>query len=45
MVLFCSKKLSALLHKRTLNHKDDFYCLSCLNSFIKENKLTSHEKV
>ena len=42
---FAVKKLSALLHKRTSNHKDDFYCLSCLDSFKKENKVKSHEKV
>ena len=39
------KKLSALLHKKTSNHKCDFYCLNCLNSFRTENKLKSHKKV
>ena len=38
------KKLSALLHKETSNHKGDFYCLNCLNSFRTENKPKSHEK-
>ena len=38
------KKLSALLHKKTSNHKSDFYCLNCLNSFRTENKHKSHEK-
>ena len=37
------KKLSALLHGITFNHKGDFYCLNCLRSFRTENK--SHEKV
>ena len=43
MVLSCSKILSALLHKKLKNHKDDF-CLNCLNSFRTENKLKFHEK-
>ena len=31
------KKLSTLLHKKTLNHQGDFNCLNCLNSFRTEN--------
>ena len=45
MTLSCSKKLSALLHGITSQHKGDFYCLNCLHSFRMENKLKSHEKV
>ena len=42
MALSCCKKISALLHKKTSNHKSDFYCL---NSFMKENKLQIHDKI
>ena len=38
MELFWSKK-------KTANHKDDFDCLNCLNSFRTENKLKIHEKI
>ena len=39
------KKLSALLHVITSQHKGDFYSLNCLHSFWTENILKSHEKV
>ena len=39
------KMLYVLLHKETSNHKGDFYCLNCLNSFRTKNKLKVHEKV
>ena len=39
MALFCSKKVSALLHRRTSEHK------SCLQSFRTEHKLKSQENV
>ena len=39
------KKLSALLHGITSNHKGDFYCLNCLHSFRSKNKFKFHEKV
>ena len=39
------KKLSALLHRKTFKHKTDFCCLTGLNSFRRENKLKSYEKV
>ena len=39
------KKISRLLHKNTLNHQGDFYCLNCPNSFRTENKLKSHDKI
>ena len=45
MALFCSKKISALLHGVTSKHKGDFYYLNCLHSFRTENKLKSHENV
>ena len=45
MALFCSKKLSALLHEITSKHKSDFYCLNCLHSCKTENKLKSQENV
>ena len=38
-------KLSALLREITCEHQGDFYCLNCLHSFVKENKLESHKKV
>ena len=39
------KKLSTLLRRVTSKHHGGFYCLSCLHSLRKENKLKSHEKV
>ena len=39
------KKKSALLHKKTLNHKGDFYCLNCLNYFRAEIKLKIFDKI
>ena len=33
------KKLSALLRGRTLKLNDAFYCLDCLHSFRRENKV------
>ena len=45
MALSCSKKLSALLHGITSNHKAEFYSLNCPYSSRTENELKSHEKV
>ena len=45
MGLFCSKKISALLHGITSKCKGGFYCLNFLYSFRTENKLKSREKV
>ena len=45
MSLYYSKKLPALLTGITSKHNGDFYCLSCLHSFAKENKRESHKKV
>ena len=45
MALSCSKKILTLLRGTTSKHHDDFYCLNCLHSFRKKNKLESHKKV
>ena len=37
--------LSALLQKISLNHKEDFYCLNCFNSYTTKNKLKEHEEI
>ena len=42
---FALKKLSALLRKKTSNHKGNFYYLNCLNSFRTEDKLKIHKKI
>ena len=39
------KKLSALLGGPTSKDHGDFYCLNCVHSFAKENKLQSHKRV
>ena len=39
------KILSALLKRITSKHNGEFYCLNCLHSFRRENKLKSHEKI
>ena len=39
------KRLPASLHKKSSNHKGDFYCLKYLNSFRTENKLKPRGKV
>ena len=33
------KKISTLLHRITSKNKGNFYCLNCLHSFRRENKL------
>ena len=38
------KKLSTLLRGITRKYHKDCYCLNCLHSFRKEDKLKSHEK-
>ena len=43
MSLSCSKKLLALLRKRTSKNNCDFHCLNCLHSFRIQNKLKSHK--
>ena len=35
----------SFLHKKTSNHKGNFYCLNCFNSSRTENKLKIHEKI
>ena len=37
--------LSALLQGNSSNHKEDFYCLNCFNSYITKNKLKEHEEI
>ena len=37
--------LSALLKKISSNHKEDFYCLNCFNSYTTKNKLKEHEEI
>ena len=37
--------MSALFKGITSNHKRDFYCLNCFDSFRTENKLKKHENV
>ena len=34
--------LSALLKGISSNHKEDFYCLNCFNSYTSKNKLKEH---
>ena len=37
--------LSGLLKGILSNHKEDFYCLNCFNSYTKKNKLKEHEEI
>ena len=37
--------LSALLQKISSNHKEDFYCLNCFNSYATKNKLKECEEI
>ena len=37
--------LSGLLKGVSSNHKEDFYCLNCFNSYTTENKLKEHEEI
>ena len=37
--------LSALLQGKSSNHKGDFYCLNCFNSYTTKNKLKEHEEI
>ena len=37
--------LSALLKWISSNHKEDFYCLTCFNSYTSKNKLKEHEEI
>ena len=37
--------LSALLQKNSSNHKEDFYCLNCFNSYTTKNKLKEHKEI
>ena len=37
--------LSALPNGISSNHKEDFYCLNCFNSYTSKNKLKEHEEI
>ena len=37
--------LYALLQGKSSNHKEDFYCLNCFNSYTTKNKLKEHEEI
>ena len=37
--------LSALLKGISSNHKEDFFCLNCFNSYTSKNKLKEHEEI
>ena len=37
--------LSGLLKGVSSNHKEDFYCLNCFNSYTTKNKLKEHEDI
>ena len=38
-------KLSGLLQGNLSNHRGDFYCLNCFNSYTTKNKLKEHEEI
>ena len=42
---FAETNLSALLQGNSSNHKEDFYCLYCFNSYTRKNKLREHEEI
>ena len=42
---FAITNLSALIQGKSSNHHEDFYCLSCFNSYTSKNKLKEHEEV
>ena len=44
MVLSCIKKLSALLRGITFKHHGNFYCLNCLHSFARKEKVSFIKK-
>ena len=37
--------LSALLQGISSNHRGDFYCLNCFNSYTTKDKLKEHEEI
>ena len=37
--------MSALFKEKLSNHKEDFYCLNCFNSYTTKNKLKEHEEI
>ena len=42
---FSCCNLSALLAKKSSNHKGDLYCLECFNSYTTENRFKEHEEI
>ena len=34
-----------MLQGKSSNHKEDFYCLNCFNSYTTKNKLKEHEEI
>ena len=42
---FAVTNLSTLLKGISSNHKEDFYCLNCFNSYTSKNKLKEHEEI
>ena len=38
-------EISAMLKRISSNHKEDFYCLNCFNSYTSKNKLKEHEEI
>ena len=37
--------MSALFKEKLSNHKEDFYCLNCFNSYTTKNKLKEQEEI
>ena len=37
--------LSGLLEGNSSNHRGDFYCLNCFNSYTTKNKLKKHDEI
>ena len=37
--------LSGLLQGNSSNHRGDFYCLNCVNSYTTKNTLKKHEEI
>ena len=37
--------MSALFKEKLSNHKEDFYCLNCFNSYASKNKLIEHKEI
>ena len=42
---FTVTNLSVLLQGNSSNHRGNFYCLNCFNSYTTKNKLKDHEEI